>query len=291
MDELRVGLELASDDELQALASMLFSRRFNPIDYAVVPTPLAIQTLARAQQIDQIEQRFRFLAADGITVLRGQSRQLSYRQVLLAVCRNLSLSEILSVAGELSTEDLEAELFLHLLYRSWKQLPPQEQDRLALRVQQSVLRSPLQKNLPAAMRQDPLRTLLVGSGAIAVSSVLRSWLLRQVAHQFAWHMARYQVTQQALAAGSALVSTRIKQRVTMQMARRGMAMTATRYTAVRTVFSLLGPAMWAWLLTDLGWRAIATNYSRIIPVIFTLAQIRLTREGAVAHGENSSALV
>jgi uncharacterized protein YaaW (UPF0174 family) len=35
--------------------------------------------------------------------------------------------------------------------------------------------------------------------------------------------------------------------------------------------------MWAWFFADLGWRAIATNYGRIIPTIFALAQIRLTR--------------
>ena len=30
---------------------------------------------------------------------------------------------------------------------------------------------------------------------------------------------------------------------------------------------------------DLGWRAVASNYTRVIPVVFTLAQIRLTRDG------------
>ncbi|MGF1535051.1 MAG: YaaW family protein [Elainellaceae cyanobacterium] len=294
MDELRTGLELASDEELRALASMLFARRFNPIDYAVVPTPLDIHILDRPQQIERIDQRFRFLAADGLTVLRGQSCQISYRQVLLTVCRNLSLTDVLAHAGRLSTEDLEAEIFLHFLHRTWKRLPQKEQEQLALRVQQSVSRSPLHKDLPASMRQDPLRTLLVGSGAIAVSSMLRGWLLQQVARQFAWHMATYQVTQKALAAGGTLIASQIKQRAALQMARRGMAISATRYTAVRTVFSVLGPAMWAWFLTDLGWRAIATNYSRIIPVIFTLAQIRLTREGMAAEamgGAAGSALV
>jgi len=32
----------------------------------------------------------------------------------------------------------------------------------------------------------------------------------------------------------------------------------------------------------LGWKAIATNYGRIIPIIFTLAQIRLTRGESLA---------
>ena len=56
-----------------------------------------------------------------------------------------------------------------------------------------------------------------------------------------------------------------------------MTLSAARYGAVRTVFSIVGPVMWAWFLADLGWRTISTNYGRIIPTIFTLAQIRLSR--------------
>ena len=56
-----------------------------------------------------------------------------------------------------------------------------------------------------------------------------------------------------------------------------MVANTARYTAVRGVFAFLGPVLWAGFIADLGWRAIATNYTRIIPVIFTLAQIRLTR--------------
>jgi uncharacterized protein YaaW (UPF0174 family) len=44
------------------------------------------------------------------------------------------------------------------------------------------------------------------------------------------------------------------------------------------VLSLVGPALWGWFIADLGWKAIATDYGRIIPTIFALAQIRLTRE-------------
>lgn len=63
----------------------------------------------------------------------------------------------------------------------------------------------------------------------------------------------------------------------VKSAQRGMAMTAARYGAVRSVFAFVGPVLWGWFLADLGWRAITTNYGRIIPVIFTLAEIRLTR--------------
>jgi uncharacterized protein YaaW (UPF0174 family) len=56
-----------------------------------------------------------------------------------------------------------------------------------------------------------------------------------------------------------------------------MVTNMARYTAVRGAFAFLGPILWGYFFADLGWRAIATNYTRIIPVIFTLAQIRLTR--------------
>ena len=63
----------------------------------------------------------------------------------------------------------------------------------------------------------------------------------------------------------------------LQAAKRGMAVNAARYGATRSIFSLLGPVMWGYFIADLGWKAIATNYTRVIPIIFTLAQIRLTR--------------
>jgi uncharacterized protein YaaW (UPF0174 family) len=40
---------------------------------------------------------------------------------------------------------------------------------------------------------------------------------------------------------------------------------------------VLGSALWVSFAPDLGWRTIATNYGRVIPMIFTLAQIRLIR--------------
>jgi uncharacterized protein YaaW (UPF0174 family) len=56
-----------------------------------------------------------------------------------------------------------------------------------------------------------------------------------------------------------------------------MAINAARYGAARSLLAFVGPALWMWFFADLGWRTVATNYSRVIPVIFTLAQIRLTR--------------
>ena len=112
---------------------------------------------------------------------------------------------------------------------------------------------------------------------MAVSSVIRPWLMQQIAKQFAFQVARYQVAQQTLY-GAATIGAQVQGRATLQLASRGMALNAARYGAVRSVFACLGPALWTWFLVDLGWRAVASNYTRVIPVVFTLAQIRLTRD-------------
>lgn len=272
MDELRDALELATDEELQDLTEILFRRKFNPIDYVRTPDPIEVQSQDRDAWLDAIEERFRFLAADGITVLSRKTDRLSYRQVLIQVCRHLKLP----YQGSISTTDLEAEVFLHLLSRAWKQLPVSEQRALKIRLQRSLTRSQILPQLPLALQQDPLSLLVKGSSALAVSSVLRPILLQQIARQFALHFATYQVAQQAVTLGGA-AATQFQNYLALQAAKRGMALSTARYTAVRGMFAVLGPAMWAWFFADLGWRAIATNYGRIIPIIYALAQIRLTR--------------
>lgn len=273
MDELRTALELATDEELQDLTDILFRRAFNPLDYVRTPDPIDVQSQDRDTWMDAIEDRFRFLAADGMTVLSRKTDRLSYRQVLIQVCRYLKLP----YQASMSTVDLETEVFLHLLSRAWKQLPAREQGAIRIRLQRSLTNSQLLPQLPSALQQDPLSLLVKGSSALAVSSVIRPLLMQQIASQFALHFARYQMAQQAVAVGSAAATAQLQTHLALQTARQGMAITAARYAVVRSVFAVLGPAMWAWFFADLGWRSIATNYGRIIPTIYALAQIRLTR--------------
>ncbi len=272
MDELRVALELATDDELQALTEILFRRKFNPLDYVCTPEPIDVQSQDRDGWIDAIEDRFRFLAADGMTVLRRKTGEVSYRQVLIQVCRYLKIP----YSQDLSTEHLEAEIFLYLLNRAWKQLPAHEQDVLADELQHAVSEFELAQQLPPS-HSEQAKLLAKGGGALAISSVLRPVILQAIARQYAVHAATYQVASQAAAQAGAAAAVQIQSQVAMQTAYRGMTLSAARYGAARSVFALLGPAMWAWFFADLGWRLISTNYSRVIPVIFTLAQIRLTR--------------
>jgi len=270
LDELRAALELATDDELQDLTAILFSRKFNPLDYVQTPEPIEIQSQSRQAWLDSLEERFRFLAADGVTVLRGRTNQVTYRQALVQVCKYLKIP----YSNHLTTVDLEAEVFLHLLGQVWKKLPEKEKQKLTLKVQRHLVKTELKEPLPLMLQQDPLGLLFKGGSALAVTSVIQPFILKQIAKQFAIHFATYQVAKQTAVSGS---TTQFQTYVAMQMARRGMTMSAARYGAVRTMFAFVGPVMWTWFLADLGWRTIATNYGRIIPTIFALAQIRLTR--------------
>ncbi len=264
---------MATDEELQQLTNLLFCRKFNPLDYVNTPDPIDVQSRDREAWLDALEQRFRYLAADGITVLRGCTDKITYRQALIQVCRYLKIP----YSNKLSTTDLEAELFLNLLGRAWKKLPASEQEALTLRVQRSLAKTNFSVPLPLFVQKDPLGLLFKGGSALAVSSVIQPILLQQLARQFAIQFAKYQIAKATLMQGGLSAAAGFESYVALQAARRGMALSAARYGAVRSVFAFVGPVLWALFLADLGWRAIATNYARIIPTIFTLAQIRLTR--------------
>jgi uncharacterized protein YaaW (UPF0174 family) len=265
-DELRSALELATEAELRELTEILFRPKYNPIDYLMPQVP--VEFTDRSEWITELENRFRFLAADGLTVLQRKTHRISYRQTLLQVCRHLKLP----YQGRLRTADLEAEIFLHLLSRAWKSLPTDQKTTLTKRVEQSLTHTKLWRDLPNTLQRDPMSLMLKGGSAIAVSSVIKPLLLQLIARQFALHYARLQVTESALVAGSL-----IQKHFTAKLAQQGMALATARYGATRSIFAVLGPAMWTWFLADLGWRSISTNYARIIPSIFAIAQIRLLR--------------
>ncbi|MDJ0535496.1 MAG: hypothetical protein QNJ70_23915 [Xenococcaceae cyanobacterium MO_207.B15] len=274
MDELTEALELATEEELQQFTHILFQRGFNPLDYWRTPQPLEIQSQDWDSWIDSIDRRFRYLAADGITVLQGSSHELSYRQILIQVCLYLKIP----YSQQMSTKDIEAEIFLHLVEKTWNKLPRREKRSLQGKIIRSISQARPPEPLPLQIQHEPIKMLLKGSGIIAISSILKPWLLKHIAKQFALHFASYQAAKSALIKGGTATAIGLQSKFALQAAKRGMTVSAARYGAVRTVFSFVGPLMWGWFLADLGWQAIATNYTRIVPIIFALAQIRLTRD-------------
>lgn len=274
LDELRSALELATEDELTQVTQILFCRKFNPLDYVKTPLPLEVQSQDLTNWLDTIEQRFRFLAADGLTVIKGKAKDFSYRDSLIRVCQFLKVP----YAKQMTTVDIETDIFLHLVGKAWQRLPQADQNQLTLKIQKSLEQSPFPEPLPLQIQHNPVNVLLKGSGAIAVSSVLRPLLMRRILQELTIQLAKYQAAKSTLIKGGLTAATQLQNQVALQTARRGVVMSSAKYGATRTVLSVLGPMMWGWFIADLGWRAIATNYGRIIPVIFSLAQIRLTRE-------------
>jgi uncharacterized protein YaaW (UPF0174 family) len=273
LDELRSALELATEDELQQLTQILFCRKFNPLDYWQTPDPIEVQSQDWETWLNSLERRFRYLAADGFTILHGKAQQFSYRKALIRVCHYLKIP----YAKKMATVDIEAEIFLNLIGKAWKRLPLLEQQSLTEKIQRSLAQTKNSEPLSVQIQKDSLDLILKGSSAIAVNSLIQPLVLKQIAQQFAIHFATYQATTTALLRGGAAAAAELQNQIVLQTAKRGMAMNAARYGTVRTVFAFIGPALWGLFIADLGWKAIATNYGRIIPVIFALAQIRLTR--------------
>lgn len=269
MDELRTALELATEEELQQITNILFCRRFNPLDYLRAPDAIAVQSQDWDSWLDSVEDRFRYLAADGVTVLKGQTEKVSYRQILVRVCHFLKVP----YSQKMPTTEIEAEIYLHLVNKAWKRLPPSEQKSLSIQIQKALADSHTPQPLPVHLQHNPLDIVLKGSSVIAINSILKPILLKHIAGQFALHFVRYQGAKTAVVQGGAIVN-----QIALQTAKQGMTTAAARYGAVRTVLSLVGPALWGWFIADLGWKAIATDYGRIIPTIFAIAQIRLTRD-------------
>lgn len=273
MDELNAGLKLATEEELQHITQILFHPRFNPLDYWQNPKPLQIQSQTWNTWIDSVDQRFRYLAADGVTVLRGRTQELSYRQILIKVCNYLQIP----YSGRMTTTDIEAEIFLHLVSKAWDKMPAQEKNSLKVRIGKSLTTANPPEPLPLALQHSPIKILATGSSIVVISTILKSWVLRHIAKQLAIHFTTYQVAKTALIKGGTTALASFSNQLALQAAKKAMAVNAVRYSMTRGVFSLLGPMLWGYFFADLGWRTISTNYSRVIPIVFTLAQIRLIR--------------
>ena len=273
MDELTAGLALATEDELQQITQILFHRRFNPLDYLQTPEPLYVQSQEWDVWVDDLDRRVRYLAADGLTVLRGRTQEISYREILIKVCHYLKIP----YSRRMTATDIEAEIFLYLVTKAWDKLPPQEQSSLQVQICRALAASTPPEPLPLGWQNNSVKILLKGTGILAASSILKSWLLKHIAKQFALHFATYQAAKTALIKGGTTAVAGLGNQLALQAAKKGMAVNAARYGATRGIFSLLGPIVWSYFLADLGWKAIATNYSRVIPIVFTLAQIRLIR--------------
>ncbi|KAG6544293.1 hypothetical protein Mapa_014296 [Marchantia paleacea] len=286
--ELHFVLELASDVELQELSKILYSRSLlSPLlksmasadgssshDHGQHLTELE----GRDALLGRLESRFLFLAADAKSTLSG--RRPTYRNVLLQVRKKLSVP----CSAELSTEDMESEIFLFLLQQSSRQsiAAPQASQKalsaMSIGGEMDIGERNWRTVLPMIMKlrgKEMLSTILKGGGAVTVSTLQRL-VFKKLSGKLLVETARYQLAKEAVVK-TGQVAAMLEARVAVLAAKQGLMGAAKRYLTVRSAMSVLGPMLWGTLLADMLISAVGTDYTRVVRAICALAQIRLMR--------------
>ncbi|XP_074329043.1 uncharacterized protein LOC141666764 isoform X3 [Apium graveolens] len=251
--ELNYVLQLATGSELYELKQILFGKSyFSPllksiarpkdIDYFMVEQ----DPDERDDFIEMLESRFFFLAADARSTLRGW--RPSYRNVLLSVRKKLKIP----CSAKLKTEDLEVEIFLHLLQdyssdeagRITKSMTPDGQGSLELGLSQWKIQT------VSALRAGALglrSVILKGGGILTLGKLYKM--------------------------GGHLATVNLESRVALLAAKQGVKGAALRYIGLRSMMTLFGPMLWGTLLADVVIQMLGTDYARILRAIYAIAQL------------------
>ncbi|KAI3797528.1 hypothetical protein L1987_32786 [Smallanthus sonchifolius] len=275
--ELHSVLQLATGSELYEVERILFGTSyFSPllksiakpsnVDYVMIEE----DPEEREEFISILEARFFFLAADARSSLRGW--RPTYRNVLLGVRKELKIP----CSTKLSTEDLEIEIFLHLLqeyssegYGSLKR----GSDSLEVGL------SPWKVQAFAALgrgAEEFLTMVLKGGGMFTVGR-LYNLISSKLSGKVFLEAANYQIKKEVLKEGGRLVAINLESRAALLAAKQGLAGAASRYLGVRSIMVLLGPMLWGTFLADLVIQMLGTDYARILRAIYAFAQIRIAR--------------
>ncbi|KAI4326316.1 hypothetical protein MLD38_031642 [Melastoma candidum] len=288
--ELRGVLELASDSELFELERILFGPSyFSPllksvsgrtdVEYALISDDLE----QREDFLAALESRFLYLAADARSVLRGW--RPSYRSVLLSVRQKLNIA----CSSKLSTEDLEAEIFLHLLQDCLRE----ESSTSALWKSPKVSNEAhcmelgfddqkVQANAASKIGVGEIQSLIFKGGSMLTLSKIYHLVGHKLTGRVFLEAANYQIKKEVIKKGGQLAAINLESRAALLAAKQGFARAASRYLGFRSLTSLLGPVLWGTFLADVFIQMLGTDYARVVRAIFALAQIRITRTYSVS---------
>ncbi|KAL7613871.1 uncharacterized protein LOC111893803 [Lactuca sativa] len=275
--ELHSVLQLATGSELYEVEKILFGTSyFSPllksiakpseIDYVMIEE----DPEEREEFIRILESRFFFLAADARSSLRGW--RPTYRNVLLGVRKELKIP----CSTKISTEDLEVEIFLHLL-----QEYSSEGSRSLKKTSDSlqVGLSPWKVQAFAALghgAEEIFSTILKGGGMFTVGK-LYNFISSKLSGKVLVEAANYQIKKEVLKEGGRMAAINLESRAALLAAKQGLAGAASRYLGVRSIMVLLGPMLWGTLLADIVIQMLGTDYARILRAIYAFAQIRISR--------------
>ncbi|XP_055826579.1 uncharacterized protein LOC129894992 [Solanum dulcamara] len=276
--DLRSVLELATDSELYELQRILFGPSyFSPLlksvtkrtefDYVMVGE----DPEERDEFLSMLESRFLYLAADARSTLRG--RRPSYREVLLGVREKLNIR----CSAKLSAEDLEAEIFLHLLqeYSSSKESLEAFDGHGSLEFGLSKWKVQAAAAIKAGA--EGVRSVILKGGGVLTLGKIYSGLARRFSGKMLLEAANYQISREVLKKGGEVAALNLESRLAMLAAKKGLAGAASRYFGLRSMMTFLGPILWGTLLADVVIQMLGTDYARIVRAIYAFAQIRITR--------------
>ncbi|XP_035546781.1 uncharacterized protein LOC109012098 isoform X3 [Juglans regia] len=257
--ELRRVLELASDSELYELERILFGPSyFSPliksitsradVDHVMIEEDLE----EREDFIAELETRFLFLAADARSTLRGW--RPSYRNVLLSVRKKLGIR----CSSKLSTEDLEIEIFLHLLQNySSEELGsfPSSLEPSKTSNDQGSLEFGLNRGKVHTLDAvKELWSMIFKGGGMLTLAKIYELLARRLSGKLFVEAANYQIKKEFI--------------------KKGLSGAASRYLGFRSMMALLGPVLWGTFLADVVIQMLGTDYARILRAIYAFAQLQ-----------------
>lgn len=276
--QLRAVLELATDSELFELERILFGPSYwSPLlksitnrgeytDFSMVEEDLE----EREKFMSMLESRFLYLAADAQSTLRG--RRPSYRDVLLSVRKKLRIR----CSAKLSVEDLEAEIFLHLLQEYSSELvnTANENESLEFGLSQWMIHA----DTALEGGRGLLGTLILKGGGMLTLGRIYNSLVKRLFGKCMVEVAKYRMQKELLKKGGQLAAVNLESRLAFLAAKESVKDAAISYLGMRSVGTLLGPLLWGTFLADIFIQMIGTDYARILRAIYAFAQIRIIRK-------------
>ncbi|XP_031498959.1 uncharacterized protein LOC116263378 isoform X1 [Nymphaea colorata] len=229
--ELRSVLELATDGELSEIGSILYGRSyFSPllksIAYGDNVDDVMYEEAGEGREaiVELLESRFFFLAADARATLRGW--RPSYRDVLLDLRKKLRIP----CSSRLTTGDLEAEIFLHVLQEfSSEEMPRFSFSRENTRFSDcyAYTDGPVGANQWKIDAFDVLKVgakelkliFLKGGGMLTLTKIYQL-LRRSLSGKLLLEAANYQIKHEAIKKGGQLAAVSLESRVALLAAKK-----------------------------------------------------------------------
>jgi len=304
--ELWEVLDLCSDEELEMVYNILHSNSpFSPVVKSIVTEkePALVELRGRVSVMHKVESRFRFLAADPACLLQG--KRPGYREALLAIRDRVDVR----CSSNLSTYDLETEIFLHILQNCLEYVQgegdpnPSEAASVALMTEEhgdgmgsnapwssATGRPNWTERITAPFRfgvKELLPTLVKFGSALTVTAVGQGTVQKLGGQLISQHI-RYQAALKAATGAARGAMAGLGKQVALEAAQKGVMSATARYSAVQGALAFLGPVMWGWLAVDLALKAIGTDYARVIRAVFVLAQVRLVRTQGFSNPQSGN---